>query len=111
MISSNSSNLSSKIQDRFQDAIAKFLEEAHNSVTANSIVQHLMKENAASRYDIDNRNTVIETLASDVETETGIRANLMFRTPGHLHDCLQNLMDVYLDTIDGVYYPPENQTQ
>ncbi len=107
MISSNSSILSSKIQNRFQDAIAKFLEEAHNSVTANSIIQHLMRENSASRYDNDNRNTVIETLATDVETETGIRANLMFRTSGHLHDCLQSLIDVYLDTIDGVYYPSE----
>jgi hypothetical protein len=108
MISSESSILSSKIQNRFQDAITKFLEEAHNSVTANSIVQHLTKDGSASRYDSDNRNTVIELLANDVESETGVRANLMFRSSSHLHDCLQSLIDVYLDTIDGVYYPSEN---
>jgi hypothetical protein len=86
-----------------KEAEEKFLKEALNSRAANAVIKCLSAENAADKYAIENRNQAIEVLAVDVEAEIQCHAALMFRTPGPLHDALQDLMDSFVDSVDGTY--------
>jgi hypothetical protein len=95
---------SERIAQRFDKAVKVFLQETHNSVTAHTVVDCLMAEDGPARYGGDNRNQVVPQLAKDVEGRTGLSATLFFRSEGHLHDCLQTLLDAYLDAVDGIYY-------
>jgi hypothetical protein len=96
--------VSERIEARFQKAVKIFLESTHGSIISHSIVEHLRSQSGPEKYGGDNRNIAVETLAKEVEAATGLKANLMFRTEGHLHDCLQTLMDAYWDAVDGIYY-------
>ena len=82
--------------EEFQQAVKLFLEAAHASKVAHSVVEHLQSQ----KYAGDNRNKSVEELAKDVEAQLGLSANLMFRSSGALHDALQELMDVYVDAVD-----------
>ncbi len=93
---------SERIQARFQEAAATFLDAAHQSMAAQATVKLL---SVSPLYaNTKNRNDAVKLLASDVEAAIGIKANLLFRTPGALHDSLQTLMDAYMDAADGIYY-------
>ncbi len=81
----------------FQEAIARFLDDAHQSRVAHAVVEHLQQ---SQKYAGDNRNKSVEALAHDVEAQLGLTANLMFRSHGALHDALQELMDAYVDSVD-----------
>ncbi len=85
-------------------AIARFLEEANYSRAAYSVVERLKDEKSKDVYDELKRNDAVQHLAIEVEKDLGCTANLMFRCDSPLHNNLQTLMDVYYDTIDGVYY-------
>ena len=95
---------SERIHTRFLEATKAFLEQTHMSVISHSIVEHLLSADGPSKYGGDNRNIAVQVLAKDVQEATGLRANLMFCTEGHLHDCLQTLMDEYWNAVDGIYY-------
>lgn len=95
---------SDRIKARFQKFANNFLEETHRSIISHSIVEHLLSVEGPTKYGGDNRNVAVQVLAKDVTDATGLRANLMFCTEGHLHNCLQTLMDAYWDAIDGIYY-------
>lgn len=94
---------SSRIMDRLLDAAATFLETANNSLAANIVLERLIAP-SANYESFDNRNELVKRLADDVEERMGCSANLLFRTPGTLHDALQELLDAYLDAADGIYY-------
>jgi hypothetical protein len=94
---------SSRIMGRFLDAATTFLETANNSMAANIVLERLVAPSATFES-IDNRNELVGALAADVEERLGCSANLLFRTPGTLHDALQELLDAYLDAADGIYY-------
>lgn len=98
---------STRIQDRFEAATATFLATAHNSKVAHMIVDLLKAADSDKPYATGGRNQCIARLATAVETELDLTANLMFRTPGALHDALQSLMDAYEDAMDGIYYHTE----
>lgn len=93
-----------KLNSRFENAIAQFLEESNYSRAAYSVIEKLKDENSKILYDRKNRNIAVEVLASHVESDIGCTASLMFRCDSPLHNSLQTLMNVYYDTIDGVYY-------
>lgn len=95
---------SPRIAARFADATRAFLLEAHTSLAATATVACLYGAESDQRYATGNRNACVEQLAKDVETVLGTPANLLFRTPGPLHDSLQTLMDAYEDAMDGIYY-------
>lgn len=92
-----------KLQNRLADVFVAFLTATHNSRAANSVVNHLLGTTLPNTIDKD-RNEFVRILSEQVETELGVSASLMFRTEGHLHDCLQNLLDEYLNAMDGVLY-------
>lgn len=98
---------SSRIQDRFEAAAATFLLQAHNSKVAHAVLAHLKAAESDKTYATGSRNECVARLATAVETELDLTANLMFRTPGALHDALQSLMDAYEDAMDGIYYHSE----
>jgi hypothetical protein len=75
----------------------------HHSRAADLIVECL-NFGESGRYTGSNRNTIVKNLADDVEQKLGCPANLMFRTPGHLHDSLQTLLDEYLNWKDRISY-------
>jgi hypothetical protein len=95
---------SERIIHRFQTAVEKFREEAHDSKAANAVIALLMKSESDKLYATGGRNKCVERLARDVEMQLGMKANMMFRTPGRLHDSLQTLMDAYEDAMDEIYY-------
>jgi hypothetical protein len=94
---------SSRIMGRFLDAAATFLEAANNSLAANTVLERLIAP-SANYESFDDRNELVKCLAGDVEARIGCSANLLFRTPGTLHDALQSLLEAYLDAADGIYY-------
>jgi hypothetical protein len=101
---------SDRIESRFRSEANAFLEETHLSVISHSIVEHLLSEEGPVKYGGDNRNVAVQMLEKDVTNTTGLSANLMFCTEGHLHDCLQTLMDAYWNAIDGIYYKEETSS-
>ncbi len=98
---------SSRIQDRFQAASEEFRIAAHDSKVANTILELLFASESDNRYATGSRNECVRRLAADVEARLGLSANLMFRTPGALHNSLQSLMDAFEDAMDGIYYHTE----
>jgi hypothetical protein len=84
----------------FKEAQENFLKEALNSRAANAVVNCLNSENAVAKYGVYNRNEAVKALAEDVEAEIQCHAALLFRTPGPLHNALQELMDTFMDSID-----------
>ncbi len=96
--------LSPKIQARFDEAAATFLQEANDSKAANAVVEFLKAAESDRQYATGGRNVCVRRLATDVEAKIGMTATLLFRTPGALHDSLQTLMDEYEDAMDGIYY-------
>jgi hypothetical protein len=97
------SSVSDKISARFNKAVEEFL-GTNNSLAAQYVVEELTNDTYAEM----GRNDAIEALAKVVETRLGSSATLLFRTPGPLQNALQSLFDIYLDKVDGIYYP-ENQ--
>jgi hypothetical protein len=95
---------SPRITTRFEEAAQRFLDTAHNSRAAVAAVELLKATESDKRYATGGRNKSVEQLAVDVEKEIDMSANLLFRAPGGLHDSLQELMDVYEDTMDSIYY-------
>jgi hypothetical protein len=95
---------SPRIYDRFLTASAEFLLANHNSLAANAVLECVMGSNAATYAHMENRNVLIAALARDVEARIGAPASLLFRTPGTLHDSLQDFIDSFLDASDGIYY-------
>jgi hypothetical protein len=95
---------SPRIAARFEEAAQRFLDAAHNSAAAHAAVKLLKAADSDKRYATGSRNRCVEQLAQDVEQGIGMTANLLFRAPGRLHDALQELMDVYVDAMDGIYY-------
>lgn len=89
-----------------EDAFFKFLLEAGNTRTTESVIRHLRDASAIQNYGGENRNRVVEALAADVEAEVGTAeadsVSAMFRTTGPLHDALQELMDAFWDFVDDV---------
>lgn len=106
-VASNAPFASARIQDRFEAATATFLLQAHNSKVAHMIVELLYAADSDKTYATGSRNECVARLAAAVETELGLKANLMFCTPGALHNALQSLMDAYEDAMDGIYYHTE----
>lgn len=102
---------SERIETLFLEASRTFLEETHLSIISYSVVDLLLSAKGPVKYGSENRNKGMETLATDVETATGLKANLMFRSEGHLHDCLQTFMDAYLDAMDGICYTDKPETK
>ncbi len=99
--------VSPRIRDRFQVEAETFLMKAHNSRVAHMILDNLYAAESDKRYATGRRNDCVRRLAEDVEATLGMPANLMFRTPGALHDALQSLMDAFEDAMDGIYYHKE----
>ena len=95
---------SPKIAERFQEAVEVFRTEANDSKAANAVIRLLLSTESDKPYATGSRNECVRRLATDVEAALGFSANLMFRTPGALHDSLQTLMDAYMDAMDGIYY-------
>lgn len=87
----------------FDAAVQKFLTETHFSRAAEQIVICL-KSDSKGRYSDKNRNVIVKNLAEDVETALGCSANLIFRTPGPLHNALQDILDEYLNWCDTILY-------
>ena len=87
----------------FETAVQKFLTETCCSRAAVQVVECLNTEDSG-RYTGSNRNVIVKNLAEDVEQKLGCSANLMFRTPGALHDSLQTLLDEYLNWKDRILY-------
>ncbi len=96
--------VSPRIKDRFLTAAEEFRNAAHNSKAANAIIDLLMATESDCKYATGGRNKCVRRLAADVESQIGLPAKLIFRTPGPLHDSLQTLMDAYEDAMDGIYY-------
>jgi len=92
------------IQNRLLEAVDTFREKAHDSKVANEIISLLLRINSDKQYATGGRNECVSRLAEDVESRLDMKANLMFRAPGALHDALQALMDVYEDATDGICY-------
>ena len=95
---------SPRIRERFLKAIETFREQANDSKAANYVIDLLLATDSDKRYATGGRNVCVRRLAEDVEARLGMKANLIFRTPGALHDSLQTLMDSYEDAMDGIYY-------
>lgn len=95
---------SPRIAERFQEEVETFRQVANDSKAANAVIQLLMAAESDRLYATGSRNECVYKLAEDVEAVLGVSANLMFRTPGALHNALQNLMDAYWDAMDGIYY-------
>lgn len=96
-------SFSDSLNNQYQQAQSEFLSVTHASRTATQILECL---NSAKddRYAVSDRNQIVKNLAEDVEAATGCTANLMFRSPGVLHDALQSLLDAYLNWYDRVLY-------
>lgn len=85
----------------FLKRVETFLDEAHQSRIAHGVVESLLDAANMARYEaLTDRNTLVRTLASDVEGRVGVSGRLMFASEGHLHDQLQELLDAYLDMVD-----------
>ena len=95
---------SERIQSTFEAARDQFLTATFESTVAHHVLQRL-QTSAPAYAEASTRNDLVRQLAADVEADLGVPANLMFRTSGYLHDCLQDFLDVYLNCVDGVYYP------
>ena len=95
---------SPRITERFVDACAIFIQTANDSAAANMVIHLLVHAESDRPYAIGGRNDAVRRLASAVEETLGMKANMLFRTPGPLHDALQTLMDAYEDAMDGIYY-------
>ena len=95
---------SPRIAERFQEATEAFRVATHDSKAANAVVDLLLYADSDKLYATGSRNECVERLARDVETCIGCPANLMFRSPGALHNALQELIDSYWDAMDGIYY-------
>lgn len=96
--------VSDRIRDCFEQAVTIFRVAAHDSKAANHAIQLLQESRSDQRYATGGRNDCVRRLAEDVESYLGMKATLLFRTPGALHDSLQTLMDAYEDAMDGIYY-------
>ena len=96
-------SFSVSLNDQFEQAKAEFLSVAHASRTATQILECLTSTKD-DRYAVSDRNQIVKNLAEDVEAAIGCPANLMFRSPGVLHDALQALLDSYLNWYDRVLY-------
>ena len=94
---------SDRLQTTFEAAAQHFLNAAFESTVAHTVVQRLQDRTEYS--DVPSRNDLVRQLAVDVEKDLAVPANLMFRISGYLHDCLQEFLDVYLNCVDGIYYP------
>lgn len=95
---------SPRINTRFEEAAQRFLDDAYNSKAAVAAVDLLKATKSDKCYATNGRNKCVEQLAQDVEKTIGMSVNLLFRTPGRLHDSLQELMDAYENAMDGIYY-------
>ena len=94
---------SSRITDRLTKAAEAFLEAAMNSPASNMVLERLL--HPSTNYQaFECRNALVAALATDVEAQLGCSANMLFRSPGPLHDALQSLLDAFLDAADGIYY-------
>lgn len=83
-----------------------FLEAAHQSRIAYGVVDCLLNVENMDRYEgFTDRNALVQALAADVESRIGVPGRLMFASEGYLHDQLQELLDSYLDMVDGVETP------
>ncbi len=96
-------SFSDSLNSQFDQAQAEFLSVTHASRTATQILECL-KSAKDDRYALSDRNLIVKHLAEDVEAAIGCSANLMFRSPGVLHDALQALLDAYLNWYDRVLY-------
>jgi hypothetical protein len=95
---------SPRIVERFEEAAETFRVATHNSKAANAVLELLLSATSDKVYATGSRNKCVRRLAEDVETTLGCSANLLFRSPGALHNALQDLMDSYYDAMDGIYY-------
>lgn len=89
---------------RINSVYQLFLDSQHNSRVANKVVQLLSDPEKNSRYVVDNRNEIVKNIAEDVGAD-GTPTQLMFGSKSYLHDCLQILLDEYLNYVDSIYYP------
>jgi hypothetical protein len=103
-VATNAPFCSPRIAERFQEEVEAFRVAAHDSKAANEVIRLLMSTESDKSYATGSRNKCVRKLAEDVEASIGFSANLMFRTPGALHNSLQTLMDAYMDAMDGIYY-------
>ncbi len=97
-------------QTRFDEAIAEFRTNTHDSLVCNEVIRLLVESTSDKQYATGSRNECVRRLAADVEKALDTTANLMFRTAGPLHNALQNLMDVYVDMMDEVYMIDDEET-
>ncbi len=96
--------VSPRIAARFQEAAQTFLKATNDSAAAHKVLQYLQDAESDQQYATGGRNVCVRRLATDVEKTLGMRATILFRTPGPLHNALQTLMDAYEDAMDGIYY-------
>ncbi len=96
-------SFSESLNNQFNNAIVTFLQTTHSSRASVEIV-NCLRTDTSGRYTDMNRNVIVKNLAEDVENNIRCSANLMFRTPGILHDALQTLLDEYLNWQDGILY-------
>ena len=101
---------SPRIAERFHEAAEAFRDAANDSKAANAVLHLLLAAESDKTYATGGRNECVERLAKDVEAQIGCSANLMFRTPGPLHNALQELIDSYWDAMDGIYYHKSDTT-
>jgi hypothetical protein len=97
------------LDSTFNEALVKFLQDTNSSRASLQIV-NCLRNDQTGRYAVPNRNEIVKNLAEDVETALGSSANLIFRTPGYLHDTLQTLLDEYLNWYDRILYSKQDQT-
>jgi hypothetical protein len=90
--------------ERLHSVYQRFLESQHDSRVANKVIQLLSNSEKNGRYIIDDRNQIVRNIAEDVEAD-GLSTKLMFASNSYLHDCLQLLLDEYLNYMDSIYYP------
>ncbi len=96
------------LDSNFNQALVKFLQDTNSSRASLQIV-NCLRNDSTGRYAVSNRNEIVKNLAEDVETVLGSSANLIFRTPGYLHDALQTLLDEYLNWYDRILYSKKDQ--
>ena len=95
---------SPRIVKRFEEAAETFRIATNDSKAANAVLELLLSATSDKVYATGSRNKCVSRLAEDVEKTLGCSANLLFRSPGALHNALQDLMDSYYDAMDGIYY-------
>jgi hypothetical protein len=83
-------------------AFDAFLQETHGSLASHAIVEQLKRSDAADKYGRGSRNEIVQALAADVEQQIGCTASMIFRSTGFMYDALQELIDAFLDFVDGV---------